>query len=161
MKNNELAIIVTLTKKFWGSFDMAYLFFPFKSSVFCLGAWKGQRWNSPFIKQFVVTNWSKEWPGSIVNETLKVQSTNFQSNLQNSQISRSDLQKCGISYFLPKTDHGCVFICLLFFFFLFPRGPRIQQVVLECRKKCHYNLEFKTLLFQVNSNNLNANRSQL
>ena len=31
---------------------------------------------------------------------------------------------------------ACLFV---FFFFLFPRGHRIDQVVLECRKRAHSN----------------------
>ena len=32
-----------------------------------------------------------------------------------------------------------LFVVFLFCFFLFPRGPRIDQVVLECRKRSHSN----------------------
>ena len=38
--------------------------------------------------------------------------------------------------FCQKTNHGCVFICFVFFF---PRGHRIDQVILECRKRAHSN----------------------
>ena len=40
--------------------------------------------------------------------------------------------------FCQKTNHGCVFICLLFFF-LFPRGDRIDPVVLEFCERAHSN----------------------
>ena len=37
--------------------------------------------------------------------------------------------------FCPKTDHGYVFI----YYFFSPGGHRIDKVVLECRKRTHFN----------------------
>ena len=57
------------------------------------------------------------------------------------EVSSSYLQKCGILYFLPE-DKSRVRVYLfvfLFVFFSFPRGHRIDQVVLEFRKRAHSN----------------------
>ena len=39
----------------------------------------------------------------------------------------------GFRIFCQMTNHGCVF------FFFFPRGHRIDQVVLECCKRAYFN----------------------
>ena len=57
------------------------------------------------------------------------------------KISRSNLQKCGISYFLPEDKSRVrvyLFVCFFLFVF-FPRGHRIDQVVPECCKRAHTN----------------------
>ena len=47
-------------------------------------------------------------------------------------------------FFCQKADHGCVFICLFVFFFVFfPRGDRIDPVVLECRERAHSKINEK------------------
>ena len=72
------------------------------------------------FKLFVVTNCSKDRPGSIVTETLK--------NIILIPIVTSNVEFC--IFFFQKADHGCVFI-------FFPRGDSIDPVVLECRKWAH------------------------
>ena len=102
-----------------------------------------------FFKQFVVTNCSKERPGSIVNETLNngilMQNLNENHTIvfgvsENpiAKFASSYLQKCGISYFLPK-DKSRMRVYLFVFLFFFPRGHRINQVVLECCKRALSN----------------------
>ena len=47
------------------------------------------------------------------------------------EVSSSYLQKCAISHFCQKTDHGCVFICFfLFFSFLFFRSNGDEKMVI-------------------------------
>jgi hypothetical protein len=49
------------------------------------------------------------------------------------EVSSSYLQKCGILHFLPE-ERSRVRV-----YFFFPRGNRIDPVVLEYRKRAHWN----------------------
>ena len=54
------------------------------------------------------------------------------------EVLSSYLQKCGILYFFTRrqiTDE-CLFVCLLFFF---PRGDRIDPLVLKFCERAHSN----------------------
>ena len=72
--------------------------------------------NIMYYVEFVVTNCSKERPGSIVSTKI----WNF-------------------VFFCQKTNHGCVFIFLFLLLFFFSRVDGIDPVVLDFCERAHSN----------------------
>ena len=54
------------------------------------------------------------------------------------EVSSSYLQKCGILYFLSE-ERSRMRVYFIYLFFYFPRGDRINPVILEYRKWAHLN----------------------
>ena len=52
------------------------------------------------------------------------------------EILSSYIQNVEFIIFCQKNFHGCVFICLFFFFF-FPRSYRIEPMILEYQERAH------------------------